>query len=180
MRGDWTETQVGRAFHRLVVGPISHEEYRRMIRDTYPTSLSKVGRVWVERFGSGIDWTATGLYGEAVREAWARSTVAAAGKDWRTHLAKFSGAVLPRDPLPPLPDPWADRPDHLHLELPARVRPVVVAPEDQDELYAVQERAVRLVACARADAREIHAEHITGGRVCAGYGNQEPTPRLTR
>jgi hypothetical protein len=57
---------------------------------------------------------------------------------------------------------------------------VVVAPEDQDELYAVQERAVRLVACARADAREIHAEHITGGRVCAGYGNQQPTPRPSR
>ncbi len=33
---------------------------------------------------------------EAHREAWARRTVAAAGKDWRTHLAKFSGAVLPR------------------------------------------------------------------------------------
>jgi hypothetical protein len=42
------------------------------------------------------DWTATELYAEAVREAWARRTVAAAGKSWATHLAKFSGAVLPR------------------------------------------------------------------------------------
>jgi hypothetical protein len=33
---------------------------------------------------------------EAYREAWARRTVAAAGKSWSTHLAKFSGAVLPR------------------------------------------------------------------------------------
>lgn len=33
---------------------------------------------------------------EAHREAWARRTVAAAGKSWSTHLAKFSGAVLPR------------------------------------------------------------------------------------
>jgi hypothetical protein len=43
-----------------------------------------------------MDWTATKLYAEAVRENWARRTVAAAGKSWTTHLAKFSGAVLPR------------------------------------------------------------------------------------
>lgn len=42
------------------------------------------------------DWTTTDLYSEALRENWARSTVAAAGKSWTTHLAKFSGAVLPR------------------------------------------------------------------------------------
>lgn len=36
------------------------------------------------------------LWQEALREAWARRTVAAAGKSWDTHLAKFSGAVLPR------------------------------------------------------------------------------------
>jgi hypothetical protein len=35
-------------------------------------------------------------WGEAHREAWARRTVAAAGKSWATHHAKFSGAVLPR------------------------------------------------------------------------------------
>lgn len=36
------------------------------------------------------------LQDDAIREGWARSTVAAAGKDWRTHLAKFDGTVLPR------------------------------------------------------------------------------------
>lgn len=35
-------------------------------------------------------------YDEAVRENWARGRVAAAGKSWTTHMAKFSGAVLPR------------------------------------------------------------------------------------
>lgn len=37
------------------------------------------------------------LHSEAVREDWARRTVAAAGKSWATHLAKFDGTVLPRD-----------------------------------------------------------------------------------
>lgn len=32
----------------------------------------------------------------ALREDWARRRVAAAGKSWATHLAKFSGAVVPR------------------------------------------------------------------------------------
>lgn len=36
-------------------------------------------------------------HAEAHREDWARRTVAAAGFSWATHLAKFSGAVLPRD-----------------------------------------------------------------------------------
>ena len=40
---------------------------------------------------SEADWDA------AHREAWARRTVAAAGKDWATHLAKFDGTVLPRE-----------------------------------------------------------------------------------
>jgi formylmethanofuran:tetrahydromethanopterin formyltransferase len=43
------------------------------------------------------DWTMTGTYSEAVREGWARKTVAAAGKSWATHMAKFSGAVVPRE-----------------------------------------------------------------------------------
>jgi len=42
------------------------------------------------------DWTVTDLYSEAVREDWSRRTVAAAGKSWATHRAKFSGAVVPR------------------------------------------------------------------------------------
>lgn len=43
-----------------------------------------------------IDWTMTEVYAEAQRESWARKTVAAAGKSWKTHMAKFSGAVMPR------------------------------------------------------------------------------------
>jgi hypothetical protein len=117
---DWTETRVGRAFHRLVVGPISHEEYRRMIRETFPAQLPPMDSGWVARFGREVDWTATTLYDEARREAWARRTVAAAGKSWATHLAKFSGAVLPRESvLPPLPDPWADQPTFDHYETPS-------------------------------------------------------------
>ncbi len=42
------------------------------------------------------DWTVTEVYAEAVREYWARRRVARFGKDWRTHMAKFSGTVLPR------------------------------------------------------------------------------------
>jgi hypothetical protein len=36
------------------------------------------------------------VYAEAVREDWARGRVAAAGKSWATHLAKFDGTVLER------------------------------------------------------------------------------------
>lgn len=36
------------------------------------------------------------LYSEALREDWARRTVAAAGKDWATHMAKFDGTVVER------------------------------------------------------------------------------------
>lgn len=43
------------------------------------------------------DWTATETWSEAVREGWERATVTAAGKSWDTHMAKFSGAVLPRE-----------------------------------------------------------------------------------
>lgn len=51
---DWTETRVGRAFHRLVVGPISHEEYRRMIRETYPAQLPPADSGWARRFGPEV------------------------------------------------------------------------------------------------------------------------------
>lgn len=36
------------------------------------------------------------LYYEALREDWARRAVAAAGKDWATHMAKFDGTVVKR------------------------------------------------------------------------------------
>lgn len=42
------------------------------------------------------DWTMTAEYDEAVRENWARGLVAASGKPWATHMAKFGGAVVPR------------------------------------------------------------------------------------
>lgn len=35
-------------------------------------------------------------HAEALRENWARDRVAAAGKSWATHLAKFDGTVLER------------------------------------------------------------------------------------
>jgi hypothetical protein len=44
-----------------------------------------------------MDWTATEVFSEAVREGWARNQVAEAGKSWDTHMAKFSGAVIPRE-----------------------------------------------------------------------------------
>jgi hypothetical protein len=43
------------------------------------------------------EWERAAGVSDAVREGWARDTVAAAGKSWDTHLAKFSGAVLPRE-----------------------------------------------------------------------------------
>jgi hypothetical protein len=47
------------------------------------------------------DLTTTPEYDEAQREAWARRTVARAGKSWLTHTAKFTGAVVQRDNLDP-------------------------------------------------------------------------------
>ena len=44
------------------------------------------------------DWTVTDRYYEALRENWARSRVAAAGKSWAMHRAKFDGTVVPSDP----------------------------------------------------------------------------------
>jgi hypothetical protein len=115
---DWTETRVGRAFHRLVVGPISHEDYRRMIRETYPAQLPPADSGWVRRYGHEVDWTVTSVYAEAQREAWARRTVRAAGKSWATHMAKFSGAVVPRETvLPPLAGPYDDRPEYIHYDV---------------------------------------------------------------
>lgn len=93
----WTMTRGGRQFRQLVVDPLSHETWRRIIRDTFPTTLSKVSRTWAERYGREVDWTATEVYAEARREGWARDRVAAAGHSWETHMAKFSGAVLRRE-----------------------------------------------------------------------------------
>lgn len=93
---DWTMTRGGRRFRQLVVDPLSHETYRRMIRETFPAQLPPVDSGWVARFGADVDWTATEVYAEARREGWARRTVAAAGKSWDTHMAKFGGAVVPR------------------------------------------------------------------------------------
>ncbi len=54
------------------------------------------------------DWTVTDLYSEALRENWARTLVAAAGKDWATHMMKFSGAVIARA--------YIDEPHYLDYE----------------------------------------------------------------
>jgi hypothetical protein len=43
---------------------------------------------------------AADVWDEAQRERWARAQVAAAGKSWGTHTAKFSGAVVPREVTP--------------------------------------------------------------------------------
>jgi hypothetical protein len=93
---DATMTRPGRDLRRAVVDPMTHETWRALIRDTYPSTLDRVGPTWIERYGREIDWTATEVYAEARREDWARRTVRDAGQDWATHMAKFSGAVLPR------------------------------------------------------------------------------------
>lgn len=49
----------------------------------------------VERFLADLEIER--VWGEAHRENWARQQVADAGKSWETHMAKFSGAVLPRE-----------------------------------------------------------------------------------
>jgi hypothetical protein len=94
--GDWTVTRGGRRFRQRVADGLSHEQWRRLIRETYPAQLPPADSGWMERWGSEVDWTATEAYAEARREDWARRTVRAAGKSWATHMAKFSGAVLPR------------------------------------------------------------------------------------
>lgn len=93
---DWTWTREGRRFRQRLADGLSHEAWRALIRQTYPARLDRVGPDWMARFGQEVDWSETALYGEAHREKWSREKVAAAGKDWRTHFAKFSGAVLPR------------------------------------------------------------------------------------
>lgn len=112
---DWHWTRAGRRFRQRVVNPIGHEAWRRLIRETYPAQLPPAGSGWGERFGREVDWTSTPVYGEAQREDWARRTVAAAGKSWATHLAKFSGAVLPRQREPRgrrICSGWADEDDY--------------------------------------------------------------------
>jgi hypothetical protein len=97
------------------------------------------------------DWTVTEVYAEASREDWARRTVADAGKSWLTHQAKFSGAVLPRQserrrrrrvlPIGTVTVAAAEEMvEHAAwlLDRAARVSPVVVRPEDQDEVYRAQ------------------------------------------
>jgi hypothetical protein len=116
--GDWTVTRGGRRFRQRVADGLSHEQWRTLIRETYPAQLPPADSGWMDRYGHEVDWTVTPAYAEAQREAWARRTVRAAGKSWATHLAKFSGAVLPRDSvLPPLPDPYAQAPEHIHYDI---------------------------------------------------------------
>lgn len=54
------------------------------------TTLDEVER-FLDRLNLEADWA------DANRENWARQRVADAGHSWDTHLAKFSGAVLPRE-----------------------------------------------------------------------------------
>jgi hypothetical protein len=50
----WHWTRAGRRFRQRVVDPLSHEEYRRMIRETYPAQLPPEGSGWFERFGHEV------------------------------------------------------------------------------------------------------------------------------
>lgn len=85
-----------RSMRTRVLEGIGREDWRRIIADTYPSTLDGLDTGWFERWGQDVDWTATELYDIALRENWARKTVAAAGKLWATHMAKFSGAVVRR------------------------------------------------------------------------------------
>lgn len=56
-RGPWldaTMTRAGRGLRRQVLGDLSHETFRRMLRETYPSTLSRVGPGWLERWGRDV------------------------------------------------------------------------------------------------------------------------------
>ena len=55
MTQDGTWTRGGRALRRSVVGPLSHETWRRVIRETYPAQLPPVGCGWWQRYGHEVE-----------------------------------------------------------------------------------------------------------------------------
>jgi hypothetical protein len=48
---DWTVTRGGRALRAAVLAGITHEDYRAMIRETYPAQLPPRDSGWWERYG---------------------------------------------------------------------------------------------------------------------------------
>jgi hypothetical protein len=87
-------------------------ELRREDVDAVRAALKEIGYVEVKSWVAtqGASWLSSGLsagvsfevesldelWGEAIREKWARERVAQAGHSWSTHMAKFDGTVLPR------------------------------------------------------------------------------------
>lgn len=103
------------------------------------------------------DLTMTAVYGEATRENWARGAVTAAGKDWRTHLVKFDGTVLPRQgPLLP-------------------VTRIYAAPADYPENY----RKCKICGALLGAACRSRSGRIVNGRP-DGIATELPTPHIAR
>lgn len=103
------------------------------------------------------DLTLTAVYGEAQREGWARGAVKAAGKDWRTHLVKFDGTVLPRETLP--------RP----------LNKVVAPPADYPENY----RKCKICGVLLGAKCRSQSGRIVNGRP-DGISTELPTPHIAR
>lgn len=71
-----------RNLRRSVVNPIEHEQWRTLVRETYPSSLDRVGPNWLKRWGREVDWTVTEVYGQACTEDLHRQ-VAKLDRAWR-------------------------------------------------------------------------------------------------
>jgi hypothetical protein len=68
--------------------------------DSITPAHKRVAQIYLDRLGYP-DWKHTAaeldaMHNEALAEDWARRTVAAAGKDWATYMAKFDGTVVER------------------------------------------------------------------------------------
>jgi len=50
--------QAVRDLRTAVVEPIGPDLWRKLVRETYPTSLDKVGPEWLKRWGHEVDWNA--------------------------------------------------------------------------------------------------------------------------
>jgi len=65
---DWTITYGGKQFRTRVLDPLPHEQFRRMIRETYPANI---GPSWRTRWGhelveEGLSGSGRAMYGSGV------------------------------------------------------------------------------------------------------------------
>jgi hypothetical protein len=51
---DWSRTRPGRRLRQRVLDPLSHEQFRRMVREAYPVVLPGRDSGWWQRWGHEV------------------------------------------------------------------------------------------------------------------------------